>query len=360
MAKKISVSLEKEYLRRIDSYARKIDQLYLSAIREATSIGLSISNYDASKPFTWSSYPQTKARIDKLINNLYSNVITTIDDATYHEWLAANTGSDVIVKKFLSNTKLKQINLDHYYDRNLEALKSFQRRKIKGLNLSDRIWGQSLQFKNEMEMCLDIGLSEGRSASELSRDIRKYLNEPDRLYRRIKNKETGNYYLSQNAKKYNPGTGMYRSSYKNAMRVTRTETNMAYRSSDVERFGQLDFVVGYEVRRSNNVFCCNVCEALAGKYPKTFKFNGWHPQCRCYVVSILATPEEFIAHQRKILKGENPTLKSRNEVAELPSNFKAWVKDNSAKIAKAKSAPYFLRDNFSSKDISKGLKPIFS
>ncbi len=361
MAKKVSVSLEKEYLRRINSYVKKVDQLYLSAVREATAIGLSISNYDATKPFTWSSYPQTKARVDKLINSLFANVVTTINDATRNEWLAACLANDKIVDKFFSSPKLRSIKLDHYYQRNLEGLEAFQLRKTKGLDLSQRIWNNSEQFRNELEMCLDIGLSEGRSASELSRDIRKYLNEPDKLYRRIKNKETGNFYLSQNAKKYNPESGMYRSSYKNAMRVTRTETNMAYRASDIERWGQLDFVVGYEVRRSNNVFSCKVCEALAGRYPKSFKFYGWHPQCRCYIVSILATPEEFLAYQRRILAGDDDAvLFSRNEVSELPSNFKGWVKDNSSKIATAKSVPYFLRDNFSTKDISKGLKPVFS
>lgn len=355
MTKKISIAFEKDYLNRIDAYARQVELIYISAIAEVTKLGLSVSDYDPSKPFTWARYPQTKARIDKLINNLYSQIYATINNATYSEWLSASLANDEIVDKFFSNPKLSSIRLDHYYQRNLEALKSFQLRKQGGLNLSDRIWRQTSQFRNEMEMCLDLGLSDGRSASELSRDIRKYLNEPNRLYRRIKAKESGRYYLSQNAKKYNPQSGMYRSSYKNAIRVTRTEINMAYRASDIERWSQLDFVVGYEVKRSNNVYSCSVCESLSGKYPKDFKFYGWHPQCRCYIVSILATPDELISYQQG---DKSSALTSTNEVKELPNNFKNWVKKNSERIAGARKAPYFLSDNFTKSDIKKGLSVV--
>ena len=54
---------------------------------------------------------------------------------------------------------------------------------------------------------------------------------------------------------------------------------MAYRTADYEQRQKLDFVLGIEVRRSNHVFACPLCDSLQGKYPKTFKFVGWHPQC---------------------------------------------------------------------------------
>lgn len=358
MAKKVTVRILNK---RIDTYVKMIDAIYSTSIKESVRLAESISNYDKSKPFTWNRYPQTKAKIDEVVNSLYRNISTTITDATTKEWLAACLANDKIAKQFLGNPLFKSIQVGHYYQRNLEALEAFQIRKTNGLNLSDRIWNMSQQFKSELEMSLDLGLSEGKSASEISRDIRKYLNEPDKLYRRIKNSDNGNFYLSQNAKKYNPGNGMYRSSYKNAMRVTRTETNMAYRASDQARWDQLDFVVGYEIIRSNNVFACHVCESLKGKYPKWFKFYGWHPQCRCAAIPILATPEEFISAQKRILEGEeNTTLTSRNEVKSLPQAFIVWAKTNSQKISASANTPYFLRDNFTKKDISSGLKYLHS
>jgi hypothetical protein len=39
----------------------------------------------------------------------------------------------------------------------------------------------------------------------------------------------------------------------------------------VRRWQSLDFVVGYEIRRSNNPDqMCEQCKQLAGKYPKSF------------------------------------------------------------------------------------------
>jgi hypothetical protein len=73
----------------------------------------------------------------------------------------------------------------------------------------------------------------------------------------------------------------------NAMRLTRTEINMAYRVADYEKYQQLDFITGIEIIRSNIFFNCPECESPKGKYPKTFRFIGWHPQCRCHAVPVV-------------------------------------------------------------------------
>lgn len=46
----------------------------------------------------------------------------------------------------------------------------------------------------------------------------------ERLYRRVRGAD-GKLHLSKAAKAYHPSQGVYRSSYKNAMRLTRTECN---------------------------------------------------------------------------------------------------------------------------------------
>ncbi|MDR3245057.1 MAG: hypothetical protein LBT50_01330, partial [Prevotellaceae bacterium] len=71
------------------------------------------------------------------------------------------------------------------------------------------------------------------------------------------------------------------------------------RKSVHERWKGLDFVVGIEVKLSNNhtlngVPFTDICDELKGKYPKSFKFVGWHPQCRCSALSILMTEEEIL------------------------------------------------------------------
>ena len=63
-------------------------------------------------------------------------------------------------------------------------------------------------------------------------------------------------------KDYHPGQGVYRSSYKNALRLAATETNKAFRTADYERWQNMDFVTGIEVERSpTNHGPCPVCDA---------------------------------------------------------------------------------------------------
>ena len=187
---------------------------------------------------------------------------------------------------------------------------------------------------------------------QIIRDVRRYLRNPDKLFRRVRDKH-GNLRLSKAAKAYHPGRGVYRSSYRNALRLTATENNMAYRTADHLRWQQQPFVVGIEIKLSNNHTCkgvigrfVDICDDLAGVYPKDFKFVGWHPHCRCYCVPKQASKEEFMEYQQRLLNGEDVSnYHFKGEVKDLPRNFKDWYTDNTDRIARAKSQPYFLRDN---------------
>ena len=170
------------------------------------------------------------------------------------------------------------------------------------------------------------------------------MQHPDKLFRRVRNKH-GQLVLSQRARAYHPGRGVYRSSYKNARRLTATETNIAYRTADYERWQQLDFVVGIEIKLSNNHPEPDICDDLKGRYPKDFKFTGWHPHCRCHVETVLKTPDELIADNRRIMEGGKPTETSVNTVADVPQAFTDWVEANRERMTAAKSLPYFIRDN---------------
>lgn len=215
----------------------------------------------------------------------------------------------------------------------------------RGMGLSDRVWRLTDQFKGELEMALELGLGDGKSAADLSRDVREYLNEPHKLFRRVRN-EKGQLRLSKSAAAYHPGQGVYRSSFKNALRLTATENNMAYRTADHERWQQLDFVIGIEILLSNNHPCEDICDELIGVYPKTFKFVGWHPFCRCIAVPKLADEDEFIARQQALIDGENvPEGGYSGEITEYPDAFTTWVQNNAERIENASTVPYFVRDN---------------
>lgn len=249
-------------------------------------------------------------------------------------------------------------------DKRLDALAAFQKRKVAGMTLSQRVLKYTEQFREQIEHALDVGLGEGRSAQQLSRDVRQNLQEPNLLFRRVRDKR-GNLVLSKAAKAFHPGRGVYRSSYKNAMRLTRSEINMAYRESDYQRWQALDFVVGFEIMRSNHEpLCkCDTCEKLVGRYPKTFKFVGWHPQCMCFAVPIM---EDFYSEGRRndrvnrLKAALNGTTAKKyislQTIDKMPDGFMQWVDDHKDKQKGWSSTPYFIQDNFKNGNLADGLK----
>ena len=78
------------------------------------------------------------------------------------------------------------------------------------MKLSSRVWNITDQFKSELEMAIDVALGDGTSANKLSQTVRNLLNNPNALFRRVRDKH-GQLRLSQNAKNYHPGQGVYRS-----------------------------------------------------------------------------------------------------------------------------------------------------
>jgi len=335
----------------IKIYELRLDSIYNDAIREAVSIKGTVGRIKPDKPFSFSDYPNARKRIERLMSGLKIRIEGLITDGIKTEWTLANNKNDELADRLFGNKadKMTAEQRRRYYSTNDAARKAFQQRKTAGLNLSDRVWRYAEQFKEEIEMGLDIGIRSGRSADDLSRDLRQYLRQPDKLFRRVRN-EHGQLQLSKRAKAYHPGQGVYRSSYKNARRLTATETNMAYRASDHLRWQQMDFVVGIEIHLSNNHTLNgkpfrDICDDLQGRYPKDFVFKGWHPLCRCFATSILKTPDEIAKDTQKILNGEPVDGKSVNSVNDVPDAFKEWVLSNEEKISRASSIPYFLEDN---------------
>ena len=342
------------------AYTRAINALFDKATADIANAVLK-EDYKPEKPFSFDDYPKAKARLQTTLKGLAKKMQAIIELGSRKQWLFSCKKNDEFISSILDTTKLTKARLNKMQDRNLDALQSFQQRKVGGMNLSERIWKYTEQYKDQIELGLDVGLGEGRSAQQLSRDLRQNLQDPNRLFRRVRDKR-GNLQLSKSAKAFHPGQGVYRSSYKNAMRLTRSEINMAYRESDHLRWQQLDFVVGFEVHRSNRepMYECKLCSKLVGKYPKWFKFKGFHPQCLCYAIAILMDEEDFdkneLSDLRSALKREEYNrLSAKNEVTELPEGFKSWVADNIDRQRNWASTPYFIKDNFIDGDLSKGL-----
>lgn len=321
---------------------------------------LHYKDFNPARLFSFSDYPSTRRKIEKLLSDLQAGITAVIVDGIRSEWTLSNEKNDELARQVFGGEgadKLTKEQERRYFSTNGSARDAFIKRKTDGLGLSDRVWKYTNQFKDEIELGLDLGIRSGRSADELSRDLRSYLQHPDKLFRRVRNKH-GQLVLSQRARAYHPGRGVYQSSYKNARRLAATETNIAYRTADYERWQQFDFVVGIEIKLSNNHPEPDICDDLKGRYPKDFKFTGWHPHCRCQAVTILKTDEEIAEDTRRILDGEPLDGKSVNRVDDVPGDFKQWLKDNEERAKRSYSVPYFIKDN--PKYLPKGYSKLYA
>lgn len=355
-----------------ERYARQIDRVYNTACDEYARLGASLDAPEGEAVFSFDKYPRARKQAQGIMQRLAKKVESVITSGTQSEWLAATYKNDAFLGSILRTSKLTKEELEQYQGRNLEALNTFQRRKVEGMGLSERVWKQAENMKAAIELGIDVAIGDGRDAQQLSRDLRSYLQEPKRLYRRVRDKG-GVLRLSKAAKMYHPGQGVYRSSAKNAQRLARTEINMAYRESEFLRWQKLDFVVGLRICLSNNHTIMNskgepvplvdICDELWGDYPKTFKFVGWHPQCRCYVVPILSDYDEYNQDRANRLKAivrgtAYKSLPSRRSVVDVPRKFREYIDSILERSKGWKSQPYYIRDNFVGGKIEGGLNPI--
>jgi len=329
--------------KRTEMYAAQVSKQFESAVERLLKLTRSVE-LGEGELFTFSYNNRIGREANAILRDLYANVYQQIKNGATMEWEYANLSADAMIRSIFGKVA-DDNHFARYFLRNQEAMDAFFERKTAGLNLSQRVWNCTGQIKDEMELALSVAMGKGESASTISRQVRQYLQEPDKLFRRVRD-EKGNLKLSKAAAAYHPGQGVYRSSYKNAMRLTRTETNMAYRSADHERWQRLNFVIGIEIHTSGNHPDADICDELAGVYPKDFKFVGWHPQCRCFATPLLADEQDMMDWSEKVMRGEAGINDFKaQQITELPENFTKWMEANADRIENAAHKPYFLTDN---------------
>nr|DAL75644.1 MAG TPA: minor capsid protein [Caudoviricetes sp.] len=355
---KISLRSWRTHLTSIRTLDKRIEKLIDEAVKQALAQGRKLTSADIGRVFQ--RHPELRTALDKTMQQLNDDLTATIEQGSKDAWLRANTAADAVVAAMANNNAqlAALLNAGTNKPQNDRALRAFQQREMQGLKLSDRVWRATEGMKLDMERAIEVALAEGVPAQKLSERVRELLKEPHRLYRRVRDKD-GNLRLSQAAQKYHPGTGVYRSSYKNAMRVARTEVNMAYQASDSERWTRSWWVKGIRVSLSNNhtspdskgrpAALVDICDELAGDYPADFKFTGWHPQCRCFATAITCEYTDIRDYYRRKRAGEDMTgYTPPGTITEPPEQFKRWMADNSDRLAGAAqrgTTPYFIANN---------------
>lgn len=317
-----------ELNKRLQGYSAKVMKIYESIALEASRMASSTSyGTDEPKPFRFKDYPKTKAGIQKLMYGFVSQMQTLIYSGISEEWKNSNLLQDLLANKVLSayDAQVHGQKYKMYYRTNSEAEKAFKQRRDKGLNLSDKLWNQSKELRDELEETISVAIRKGTSAITLSKRVSKYLEDFDTFQKDYKDL-------------YGKASNVHDCEYR-SIRLAASEINMAYRTAEQERWKQMDFVVGYKIKPSDtNHPKFDICDILAGDYPKDFIWTGWHPLCKDYKVAILMTEDEFFSGAKE----------SKNEVKDVPDAFKQYIGTNAWKIQKAMAKgtePYFIRDN---------------
>lgn len=339
---------DEKHIKRINKYLTSINVLYDDLVRE---IALLVVNLKVSeKLFRFKDYSRITKAVSEALMTYNNGLLSKIKTYTEYEWDFANQKVNDLLTDNLNgikpkipaaayDSKMREISKQ---SQNKKALEAFQERKNGKFTVSERVWNITKQAKENLEFAIDDALKEGMSAQELARKVKGNLNDPDKLFRRVRDKH-GNLVLSKNAQAFHPGQGVYRSAHKNALRLASNEINMSYRSAEMERIRLNNDVVGQKINLSPQHSVFDICDELKGDYPKDFNWMLWHTSCKCFRTMILKSQSELIT---EINNGQNLSPEaSKNYVGDVPQNFNKWVNDNREMIERRKSKPYFLEEN---------------
>ena len=339
---------DEKHIKRINKYLTSINVLYDDLVRE---IALLVVNLKVSeKLFRFKDYSRITKAVGEALMTYNNGLLAKIKTYTEYEWDFANQKvSDLLsdnvkgikdrIPTTAYNEKMREISS---LSQNKKALEAFQKRKVGEFTISDRVWNIKDQAKESIELAIDVALKEGMSAQDLARSIKQNLNNPDALFRRVRDKH-GNLQLSRTAKAFHPGPGVYRSAHKNALRLASNEINTAYRQAEQLRIQGNSDVVGQKINLSPQHSVRDMCDDLAGPYPKDFSWSSWHVGCKCFRTMVLKSQSELIT---EINNGQNLSPEaSKNYVGVVPQNFNKWISDNREMIERRKSKPYFLEEN---------------
>jgi len=320
--------IEKLFERRNIAEIVRRNKQVLSILEDAAKeIADRIRRYHIRHPKGGASFyafnKQIERNIDAALKVLAGDLEKSIRNGVTANWELANTKNNAFVKAFAAGSKVPGKIMHSMNLLNLDALSAFLDRKDFGLSLSDKVWKFTRNYKEQLEQLLATGITEGENAFNIAKKVEKY--------------------IAGKPIKYAGGLLPKRNIAYQAVRLAATETNMAYRMSDYERRQKLPFVIGVEVVLSAAHPTFDICDSMAGNYPKGFVFLGWHPRCICYTKVILQSKSEFIDF---IKTGH---VDQRRYVRSIPQSAQAYLQRHRPTISKWKTKPFFLRDNFTEK-----------
>ena len=139
---------------------------------------------------------------------------------------------------------------------------------------------------------------------------------------------------------------------------TPDQTNINYGKVDGFEWAANPLILGYKIQLSKTnstkvkILRCDLCIALAGEYPTTFNWTGWHEACICFKTPILM-PREYLNKLNRIIAQGADTPQEVHSLrieagltTKLPESFKEWVLMNIRSEEQFNNAPDWVKENF--------------
>ncbi|HEY6019108.1 MAG TPA: hypothetical protein VIY48_04185 [Candidatus Paceibacterota bacterium] len=293
---KLLLQAQASHLKQQVGIERKIKAIYSKADQRLASLSL--------RGASLGSQSALFENMTKIMQSLSDDVTTAIEGAIKQSVRSAVSGSREIVdsiervatrrlrrtresiiseasreEEFLRD-KIEQIRMsfDEVYPEAVQAM-----RTDSGVELSTKIWDINRMSLQQMKNFIAEYMITQESAGSIYRFVKGFLTLPDVDLRK---KEWIEYF-----KDNPPGRGVYRSAWKNALRVIRTETNRAFRKAQAGFAKGETWVKGVRWVLSGAHPEADVCDDIAnaddyglgpGVYPAEAIPDSGHPQCLCH------------------------------------------------------------------------------
>lgn len=153
-------------------------------------------------------------------------------------------------------------------DRTSKIFKAITKKNMAGLNPSDKIWDLTTQAEKDMKSIIANGIGNGDNPAVIARKIQKYTTPG-------KTSDLG----------VTAGRGLYKSPYRNAMRLARTEMNKTYAKATAQFGKDKAWIQGMMITLSPQHDEDDLCNSYAGTVVSSDKFAElvpFHPHCMCY------------------------------------------------------------------------------
>lgn len=157
---------------------------------------------------------------------------------------------------------------------NGRAMDALVRTSYGGIAFSRRVWDVTWPVERQIRNQINLAVLTGTSADKVTRSIRSYLGLPGT-------------FRGTAFKGFHPGAGIYKSAYKNALRLAGTEINRGF-NEGIFRYGmEKKWVIGYVWRTGSGDPCEECLDEEGNFFPKDSPPNiPLHPHCACWAETV--------------------------------------------------------------------------